>query len=363
MQADMQSDLDAFSHGLADLRLYIGGYMLEEQLLSLNLDDYDQSGSTILLELLEQYQQYGQQVIAKRRRFHYSSVIVSMYGYLEQFIEGLLKGYVRYLNEIVPTYKELPDRICKHHIDLSFGLIDRVRQSRYRGSITVQQLISNLHSCESNLEPYDLNIDAFAHHTANFRSAVVQKCFARIGVEGIPKWILSTSVFQEYEQRKDLGPNPRESFPLLDDLAERRNEVAHGTPPEDILSNNDLFGHIEFLEVYGRAIHEVVTRHALPFQVKHKGTELGRPLCVFHSGTSRSVIGLALQNCTLRVGDLLIARPDEQNALHLSGEIQELQVDNISHKTVKSCVDVGVEVPFKAKENQTIFHIASDDNI
>ncbi|HEY9299613.1 MAG TPA: HEPN domain-containing protein, partial [Phormidium sp.] len=275
---------------------------------------------------------------------------------------SLLTAYVSYLNSIIPKYEEIPKQIAKNHISLSFALISLSEQSRYQGVVTATQLISNLHSCTSNSKDYRINAEAFAQHTANFRDEVIQSSFAQIGIDGVSGRVKNSSAFIEYLELKyperDIGSiKPQDYLFYLNDLAERRNQVAHGSLPDELLSNQILLDYITFFEAYGQALYEVVYSDALYYAVKYQGIELGTPKQILKN---RTVVGIAVKNTLIRVGDLLVAQTANNALLYLAGEILELQVDNVSYKEVPSNaegMDMGIRVPFKAKKNQKFFLI------
>ncbi len=350
----MKASLLSFNTGLTDLRNYIEELELESDLLTSEVNEVAPMEYEYLLLKL---QERALDISIKRRRFNYNSIIVSLYGYFEEYIESMLRAYVLHLNAIVPKYGDLPDHITKHQIDLSFRLMNRIERSRYRGMVTPEQLISNLHSCVTNDSAYKINAEAFTHHMTNFRIDSIQESFARIGIKGLSQKVKMCSIFFEYLQSIHPGrdvANLRlpEAFFFLNDLAERRNEVAHGMLPDDILSNKLLLDYINFFEVYGHALYDVVCSEALEYEIKYKGFKLGSPIAVLHKG---KVVCITVKDTVVKVGDLLVAKTTDSNYPYLSGEIQELQVDNRSYPIVEPEVNVGILVPFKAKLNYSFF--------
>src|SRR5262245_18750387 len=87
---------------------------------------------------------------AAERRFDYNSVVISLYGLLENYVESLLGGYLVALSVTVPQYADLPEAIRDSHIPLSTALIGRAGQSRYKGAVTAEGVIANLHGCLTN---------------------------------------------------------------------------------------------------------------------------------------------------------------------------------------------------------------------
>lgn len=344
----MKASLRSFICGLEDLRNYITELELESELFSSQVNEMAPMDYEYILLRLQEHV-FNENV--KKRRFNYNTIIISLYGYLEEYIESLLRAYVFGLNNIIPKYTDLPESITKNQIDLSFRLISRIERSRYRSVITPSQLIANLYSCVTNAEKYRINAEAFTHHSANFRSDTIRESFAQIGINGIPDKIIKCDIFKEYLQAVFPGRNvtkirPHEAFMFLDDLAERRNEVSHGMPPDDILSNDLLLEYIKFFDIYGKALYEVIRNESLQYSLKYNGIELGTPMSVFKDGR---VVCISIKKTTIKEGDMLIAKTSDPNRPYLAGEIQELQVNNMRCSEVKPEADVGILVPFKAK--------------
>jgi hypothetical protein len=203
-------------------------------------------------------------------------------------------------------------------------------------------------------------VTSFTYHAANFRAEVIDQTFTRIGIENVTRRMLDCRVFIDYLRRtypeRDLtrieGRSNEFYLNYLNELAERRNEVAHGEASE-LLSNELLLAYIDFFRAFGPALYEVVMTDIWPFEVKYRGIELGSPIRVFNN----SIVCIAIQNLTIRVGDLLIARSADSAKSYVGDEIQEIQVDNERRDEVhaSSNTKIAMRVTYHAKQNQTFF--------
>lgn len=360
----MKDSIESFKREIGDLRHYIRGIELESQLLSFR------SHKTALSEessLIRAIQEHHSEFATKRRQFNYNTIIVSLYGFLEQFVESLISAYIRYLNMIIPEYENLPEAIRKNHVTLSLDLLKLSEQSKYREKFSTEEIISNLHSCINQTGGYRINEIAFIQHTANFRADVIQEFFAKVGVEGVSGRIKYSSVFINYLKSKhpnrEIEDIKRDSEYLfyLNDLAERRNEVAHGTLADELLSNDILSEYINFSECYGEALYEVVYSEALPYMIQYlpqeEVIELGKPIKIFQNG---KIIGIFLKNISVSKGDLIIAGTNNKKLPYLAGEITEIQINNVSYEKISVDTEgkeVGIRIPFRAKEKHNIYII------
>jgi hypothetical protein len=97
----MKSSLSAFKKGLFDLQLYMEGLVLETKLISI-----DKTGD--LTDWERHYKLLCDHYHANRsikKRYDYNSIIISLYGLVEQYIEALMQNYLELLQKIVPYIK------------------------------------------------------------------------------------------------------------------------------------------------------------------------------------------------------------------------------------------------------------------
>jgi len=354
----MKSSLLLFIKGLTELKYYIKGVQLEYKLATLELNELAPFGYELVLLELKEHFLYN---ITNKKRFEYNTAIVSLYGFLEQFIESLIRVYLRQLNSIIPEYSKMPEAILKYQLDLSLKLIAPSEQAKYHGRVTTQDLISNLHSCFNNKHDYCLNVEAFSHHNSNFRSSSIQEIFSHIGIENITDRALKCPYFLKYLSRNypddHVYPeNPqirKRALSFIDELADRRNEVAHGVPTEDILSTELILERIDFFEAYGNAVYEIVNSDLLYHKLKLFGKKLGKPNKII----GKNIICILADNLDLSTGDIIIAEPSNKNfPLQISG-IEEIQINGKSFEKIPvGCKkEVAIRVTFIAKKNQTLY--------
>lgn len=349
----MRASLTQFQQGLEDLKHYIKGIEIESRILGLDISSCAQSQATVIVNDFKDH--YDS--LTTKRRFEYNTIIISLYGYLEQFVEGLLVAYLNYLNSVVPSYGELPEAIPRYHVELSFDLLRRSDHSRYQGTIKKELVISNLNSCL--IIPsvgYKLNIEAYAHHVSNVRQDVIDEMFAKCGVNGLSHLIrdekrMKAYLIETHGARDVSRLASNELFPVLTDLASRRNEVAHGTVNE-LLSNDILLSYIDFLSSYGGALYDVILEQSMPFAVKYRSVNLGIPITVLNN----SVVCLTLPAYSgVALGDLLVAETPAKR--FLVGPIKEMQIDRQALIRVQALqpLQIGLRVEYHAKSNQRFY--------
>jgi hypothetical protein len=236
-------------------------------------------------------------------------------------------------------------------------MLNRAEQTRFRGTITPESVIANLHSCLSDAAVYNINADSFCHHPANFRQGSVDTIFSKVGIGHVSQRLRFFPPFSDYIERhfpdREVSTiSVEEMFFYLNDLADRRNDVAHGTP-SDLLTNELLLDYVAFAEAYCAALYELARCHTLEHQIKYQAYGVGKPIVVYNN----SIVCLDLQNTEVAIGDTLIATTSDAMVPFVAGEVQEIQVNKqpLISVPAEPSVKVGLRVLFKAKQNYSYY--------
>lgn len=185
------------------------------------------------------------------KQFEYSSIIISMYGNLERYIEDSLSEVLDLYSKNIKMYSDLPNVIIDNHFKLSAELIKNLDLPKYINKISVDSIITNMKSCLDNSN-YKINIEAFTHHTANFRIDTIDSYFSNVGIKGIKASVQEDIYFKKY--CLTVGEEIA-SFSILKELTTRRNEVAHGAENIEILDLSILNDYIEYIDELVQAIN------------------------------------------------------------------------------------------------------------
>ncbi|MDO8771371.1 MAG: MAE_28990/MAE_18760 family HEPN-like nuclease [Burkholderiaceae bacterium] len=292
-----------------------------------------------------------------RKKFEYNSIVVTLYGFFEQFIEEIIVAYLRALNELVPQYNLLPENIKKNHVEATTVLLSKPDLQKFRDFIKVEELIGNLHSCISNTSAYRLNAYAFTYHTANFKVDVIDQAFAKIGVQNLSKRIQNTRDLIDHLTNVDpdrlrvSNASAGEFFYEINDLAERRNEVAHGSPCE-ILSNSFLIEYLKFIQKYAESICSILLMEYLTQEIK-----LSRNIGIPIAGYNNKIVCFNLNQSSVAIGDRIFAETTDSQIKCMEGTIISIQVDDISYQTYccQTPINIGLKVDFKAKSTYSYY--------
>ncbi len=112
-----------------------------------------------------------------------------------------------------------------------------------------RQLIENLQSVESKAGNFKLNERAYSRHPGNFRQSSIDETFRDLAVEDLVKSVGDDFAFKRYlESLQSSSISLEDPMSTVDDLAERRNEIAHGSPGQLLAPMlGSIFGILSYL--------------------------------------------------------------------------------------------------------------------
>jgi hypothetical protein len=262
-----------------------------------------------------------------RKRLNYSSVVVALYGVVEDFVERLIEYCVDVISASVRRYRDLPAAMRKNHERLSVKLAEQLGQPGYRRHLNLRTVIENLHGCLADQLEFRLNRDAFSMHTANLRHDVVRDMFAAASIPNIDQAVVSHPLTREL--LTELGRSHGEARFYIDDLADRRNVVAHGERPHDVISVQTMSEYIRAARIFGEALYESALLGVCEIALPRAAVPMGKPTATYRSG--RIVCLSPDVSAEVYIGDRVLWRTQERWRM---ARINSLQVDRQDLETV-----------------------------
>lgn len=282
--------------------------------------------------------------------FIYNGVIVSLYGAFERLVENIVESYLKSVSKSSKCFNDLPNTIQKKHTELSLFLAQKVGKDRNISSEEKSKLqtiiVNNLSDCMENSSEFNLNVRAFSTHTANFRLDIVRESFSNIGLTTFVDDLQSNLVLVDYIKNDKGYPGSDEINKSiifneikfnLDDLANRRNEIAHGSKPQDYLNYTLLLSLSEFMKVLGCAIYDVCL--ASDTDIKLNNINLDDPsYSLIHSAVvfmEHNAVGFKVDDCEglngfeLKLGTKILIADNSKKILYES-TITSLIVNKVS---------------------------------
>jgi hypothetical protein len=255
-----RTQLLAFTEEIKSLREYINYIEITSQNLQRDLQLSGQDANVHNFTL------------AKKKKFEYAAIIISLYGLLERYIEKWICHYLEKLPRVISNYADLPEKMRKNHFNASISLADKIITNKlgYDNELSKEEVITNLAKCVSGQQPYRLNQKAFTlKSSGNLKHNKIVELFNSLAIQDLNKQLLDDNQdFKNYlrDKRRDEisergsfeAIKPEILYKEINDLVDRRNEIAHGGEVLDILSQPEMILYLDFLEKYCTEIFKVL---------------------------------------------------------------------------------------------------------
>ncbi|MEO0043150.1 MAG: hypothetical protein RL329_2598, partial [Bacteroidota bacterium] len=293
-----------------------------------------------------------------KKIFEYNSIIISLYGMLERYVERFVKEYLELLSSVVPNYEKLDEKLKEKHFELSIKLIGSItsREHAKYQHLTKESVLQQLHGCIENIAHYKINTDAFVLLSGNLKHPKIVELFTPINLNvnaALQKNEPFVAFLKEIHEGKSISNlKPDTLYFKINDLVDRRNEIAHGSSRSDnILSINELRSYIIFLEKYIRALFKVLQEKYIQQESIHQFEKIK----VIKGVWNQEILGFEIENATIVIGDRIIVHTAEDN--FMDKKILDIQIDNISYSKIEitTKTNVAIKIAPILKLNQSFF--------
>lgn len=235
------------------------------------------------------------------RRHTYAFSIVGIYGAHERFMREFISDAANTIAKIYGSYADLPSKFRRLHEKLSIERSRDILDGRVGEHDDFRLCLSNLHaSLDGSMS---LNSEVFADSSSNFRWQVVQELVGRLDIE------LASP--EQSETLKGIVVSELNGIystisGVVDDLADRRNEVAHGAD-FDILDSGTIVSILKAVYSFDCWLYREVAQSLMHTAIVKCGTELGHISKTYTSQTTgiRSVASIPEISQSVRVGEKL----------------------------------------------------------
>ena len=262
--------------------------------------------------LLNTLKEHDRSFRTDKRIFEYKASIISLYGLLEKYVELWIKEYLDSLSNVVPEYNKIDQKIRDNHFELSLKLINTIttRETAKYQHLTKEEVLKKLNDCIVNPTKYQINTDAFVLLSGNLKHNKIVELFNKLNLD------LNDELLKNEELKNEIGLNQNTIsriekdilYNKINDLVERRNQIAHGSEEvDDILSISELEPYIQFLEKYCQAIFQTLFEQVIKNESIHTFQKVENVLKIF----GNKVLAFAIENYTIKVGDMLIIQTKE----------------------------------------------------
>lgn len=310
-----------------------------------------------------------------RRRFDYAAFAVALYASFERFIEAFIAEYAQFESRRL-SYSELPSKLLTKHRSRTAEMLSRGRlgEGRYAG-LTELEVVKNLFDCLNGVKPYTLNKAAVIAHDVNLRVTEIDALFTIVGIEKVCDRVRrADALLNWYRETKDLGEVVlQDGVPAtvieerINDLVDRRNEIAHGGDiPTELPGDNEMKDSISFMRAFAQSIFAIAAGAYL--KAHHDLASDGHVELVQLSDAGPykkgAVVVIEKPAKRLFIGQPVFVLIDFTGARW--GRIQTLRVDDADVHEVLPGADapqgVGVGLDFRCPKGASLIALEADDD-
>jgi hypothetical protein len=213
------------------------------------------------IDILPESVNYEYSTSPSKRKFDYNSIIISLYGLVENYIEKFCFEYTEIIEKTIPSYDMLESKFIDNHFNLSIELVKKLIENKHLkfSHINKEKVINNLNNCIVNKINYKLNKEAFTINTGNLKHS---KICETIG-------FLNIKINEKLKCIDGYSRNTENAFSTIDNLVQRRNEIAHGNV-ENILDSTTITPFVDFVEKYLNSIGQIMKLEILQIDNLYK---------------------------------------------------------------------------------------------
>ena len=276
----------------------------------------------------------------------YALAITLVYGALETFVIDLASDYLAWVFGGLPRFEDLPERIRNSYVSLAADHMVRSRSPHYRGRATTADIANSVVKClAAGADSRMVIVECLLHKEANFRVKMIDEFLGRVGITGASRLVMNEACFREHVRLSYPNPTPTDlqtALQRLDELGDRRNEVAHGTI-NDSLSLGIVADDVKFLRALGAALDQVAEDKIAQELLKKCGRGLGK----VHNVFDHTVVALDMEGVVAEVGDLVAVSSGHGVR---SGRIKRIEINNTAVlKTEVATPNAGLELTTRVK--------------
>lgn len=306
-------------------------------------------------EMPENISEYIKQIktsISDERIYNYNANVISLYGYLERYIENVIKEYISCLSQIEKDFKKLPDQIQKSYFDMikSFhGKLSYPKYNRFKEIDLVNSLYNSI-----SINNVSIIAEVFYKNGGNYRYDVIKDCINGLGLTDFNLLFKYPDLKNYYNRQINDIENTEASilFRLLNDLVDRRNDIAHGENPNDILSTDIFNDYIYFIESVVNSINMYLEDALLNILWEKNNNIEFKPYRCFDK---LQVIAVNTQGLTfVNGGELICASPHGSFPKYIKTYIKSIEVDRKRYDSYEItqpdeivCLNLGIRLSEK----------------
>jgi hypothetical protein len=340
--------LKPFIDDINDVREYIKYISLVNNIEISSRDSDD--------EAISEFREHLHSFRVSKKTFEYKAITISLYGILEKHVALWVKEFASHLPKIISNFGDLPEKLREDHFNLSVKLLSLVGERKYSKyeNIKRESVLAKLSSCIDNSPNFELNGEAFCLHSGNLKHSKISNILDNLDIK-LTATLKAIGLRQGgflCQGLSGIASKGDELFKLIDELVDRRNDIAHGEDIVNLLNVTEFDDYVNFLENYGRAVFQTLLERITQFEADFLYNKIDKIKGIFKDG---SILCFEIENIVICKGDNIIVKLSDGG--FIKKEILEIQKDNrnFDKLVVTTPENIGVNLESGLSNGQTFF--------
>ncbi len=275
--------------------------------------------------------------------YQYTANIISLYGGLESFVESVAGEYLKGLSSLFPSYADLKETVgIPDYMSNGLELLNHAEVRKFKG-LSKKSVLEGMYKALVNDDSTALHSEAFIDFGGgNYRHKNIMECFKQLGAKEIDGKLKDFAPLCKYIAEKGIDPSSN-LYTKIDDLVERRNELAHGTETLELMDSEPFSEYLTFLSIYAETINNYLDN-----ELKHFGWGLVQSNVIEPRVFSNNIIRLKAEHTEVGTefykGQKLFVLRDEK---YYDGMIANIRVDEVdyeSYQKEKEETEIGLKI-------------------
>lgn len=353
----VRNALADYQKSLAFIRRFLGRAGVEDSLLTL-------TDPTPGLQYAQTVNVLRQAMSpAELRQSRYSFVITTLYSSFERFTDALIVNFVLQLENTIEEFGDLPEKIRLTHEGRT---IEALNDTVWMGRTGTQSssLIESLYKCAATPADYRLNGAVYSRHGFNYRIESLNRSFVDLGIPELVATAAGNEAFSRYRPQPGLEGLVDHECGAIDDLAVRRNDVAHGEA-NDLLSLDYLSEYVLFFWYFGLSVYDLLRQYISAHVIARQGTRLMNVDQVHHGNVVLSDLSYLPGGTEITIGTPVLMPatnpPCERSQL---GFVREIQVNDVPVDRIEAAegLKIGLRLSFKPVVARPLYLCMTNDH-
>lgn len=276
--------------------------------------------------------------------YYYTANIISLYGGLESYIEGVVDEYIKSITLLFPSYKKMIEitgiRDC---MQKGVSLLNHAEERKFK-NLSKNDVLIGLYKSVIKDDSRALLSEAFVDFGGgNYKHETIMNCLVRMGLKDIKSELKRFDPLRDYIDKKGLDSSSN-LFTKIDDLVERRNELAHGADNLELIDTESFLEYITFLSTYVETINNYLDNRIKYFRWEREQCDIIEPR-VFTDNIVCLRSGDVELGTEYRKGQSLLLQRDGK---FYDGEIENIRVEERDYDYYKK-EQIDTEIGLKVK--------------